>query len=135
MMAIDRVQAECGAKSVTVRTPLRDGRVVYAAFVACDQDAAALRRVVRAVASSGPGASARLANLVTTDRRFALPYGGCGKSRREAIYWLERTIEIAVRKRGYFGRVEDFARDGVEDGGRCGQRQGAVERTASGALP
>jgi hypothetical protein len=79
--------------------PLSDGRVVYATFVARDQDAAALRRIVRAVASSGPGVSGRLANLVTTDRRFALPYGACGASRREAICWLERTIEIAVRKR------------------------------------
>ena len=101
MVAIDRLHEQCGAKRVTVRVPLSDGRVVYAAFVACDQNAASLRRVVRAVASSGPGASARLANLVVSDRRFALPYGGCGKSRREAIYWLERTIEIAVRKRGY----------------------------------
>ena len=31
---------------------------------------------------------------------FALPYGGYGNSRREAIYRLERTIEIAVRERG-----------------------------------
>ncbi|MFM0120273.1 hypothetical protein P0D73_15600 [Paraburkholderia sp. RL18-101-BIB-B] len=33
MVAIDRVQAECGAKRVTVRIPLDDGRVVYAAFL------------------------------------------------------------------------------------------------------
>ncbi|ASV96725.1 hypothetical protein [Paraburkholderia aromaticivorans] len=100
MVEIDRLHEQCGAKRVTVRIPLSGGRVVYAAFVACDHNAAALRRVVRAVASSGLGAWGRLANLAATDRRFAMPYGGCGESRREAIYWLERTIEMAVRKPG-----------------------------------
>lgn len=95
MVAIDRLHEQCGAKRVTVRVPLSDGRVVYAAFVACEHNAAALRKAVRAVASSGPGASVRLVDLVATDRRFAMPYGGCGESRQEAIYWLERTIEIA----------------------------------------
>jgi hypothetical protein len=96
MVEIDRVQAECGAKRVTVRIPLNDGRVVCGAFVACDHNAPALRRVVRDIAASGAGAFGRLADLVATDRRFAMPYGGCGESRREEIYWLERTIEIAL---------------------------------------
>jgi hypothetical protein len=74
--------------------------VARSAFIAYDQDAAALRRVVRTVAASGPGASVRLANLVTSDRRFALPDGGCGESRREAIFWFEREIEIAFLQEG-----------------------------------
>jgi hypothetical protein len=39
MVAIERVRAQCGARRVTVRVELNDGRVVYAAFVACDEDA------------------------------------------------------------------------------------------------
>ena len=41
----------------------------------------------------------RLHEQCGAKRVFAMPYGGCGKSRREAIYWLERTIEIAVRNK------------------------------------